>query len=65
MQGTWLLILDDKFVEAYEHGILVECGDGITRREFIRFFTYTTDYVERYVQTLVASYAEYLISVLE
>lgn len=49
MQGTWLLILDDKFVDAYENGMLVECGDGITRREFIRFFTYITDYPERYV----------------
>ncbi len=49
MQGVWLLVLDDAFMDAYENGMLVECGDGVTRRVFLRLFTYTTDYPERYV----------------
>ncbi|KAF7790957.1 hypothetical protein EIP86_001916 [Pleurotus ostreatoroseus] len=47
IQAIWLLLLDDEFIEAYEHGILVHCGDGITRRIFPRFFTYSADYPER------------------
>ena len=28
----WAIILDDEFIEAYEHGIPIECCDGIRRR---------------------------------
>ena len=28
----WKSILDDEFVEAYLHGIVIECLDGVTRR---------------------------------
>ncbi|KAI0677655.1 hypothetical protein C8Q78DRAFT_962019 [Trametes maxima] len=48
VQQIWLLLLDEKFMEAYKHGILVECGDGVTRRIFPRFFTYSADYPEKY-----------------
>ncbi|THU78624.1 hypothetical protein K435DRAFT_699735 [Dendrothele bispora CBS 962.96] len=47
MQAIWALILDPEFMEAYEHGILVKCGDGIIRRLFPRFFTYSADYPEK------------------
>ena len=47
LQAVWLHLLDDKFVEAYEHGILVMCGDGILRRLFLRIFSYSADYPER------------------
>ncbi|KAF7800284.1 hypothetical protein EIP86_011532, partial [Pleurotus ostreatoroseus] len=47
MQAIWMHILDAEFLEAYEHGILVECGDGVTHRLFPRFFTYSADYPER------------------
>ena len=36
-------------MHAYEHGIVVKCADGITRRIFPRFFTYAADYLEKYV----------------
>lgn len=49
MQAVWLQILDKGFMHAYEHGILVVCGDGITRRVFPRFFHYSSDYPERCV----------------
>ncbi|CDO75447.1 hypothetical protein BN946_scf184823.g1 [Trametes cinnabarina] len=47
MQRIWLLLLDDDFMEAYKHGILVKCADGITRRLFPRIFTYSADYPEK------------------
>lgn len=45
----WLLLLDCAFMFAYEHGIIIKCIDGITRRIFPRFFTYSADYPEKYV----------------
>lgn len=47
MQCIWLLLLDDEFMKAYEHGMLVTCGDGVTRRLFPRIFTYSADYPEK------------------
>ncbi|KZT03338.1 uncharacterized protein LAESUDRAFT_660046, partial [Laetiporus sulphureus 93-53] len=43
----WLLQLDPEFMHAYEHGILLRCGDGVLRRLFPRFFTYSADYPEK------------------
>lgn len=45
----WLLLLDPTFVNAYENGFLVKCGDQIVRRLFPRFFVYSADYPERCV----------------
>lgn len=47
MHAVWLAILDGEFMEAYIHGILIVCGDGVTRRIFPRFFTYAADYPEK------------------
>jgi hypothetical protein len=47
MQKIWHLLLDDKFVDAYERGTLIICGDGVTRRIFPRIFTYAADYPEK------------------
>ncbi|KIK31848.1 hypothetical protein CY34DRAFT_55257, partial [Suillus luteus UH-Slu-Lm8-n1] len=44
MQAIWALLLDKKFMDAYKNGIIIRCGDGITRRVFPRFFTYSADY---------------------
>ncbi|KAG2005526.1 hypothetical protein CC2G_001925 [Coprinopsis cinerea AmutBmut pab1-1] len=43
----WKIILDDEFLEAYEHGIVVECPDGKKRRFYPRIFTYSADYPEK------------------
>ncbi|KZP01994.1 hypothetical protein FIBSPDRAFT_771384, partial [Athelia psychrophila] len=50
--AQWEIILDDEFLEAYLHGIVVKCCDGITRRFYPRIFTYTADYPEK---ALIAS----------
>ncbi|OSD02554.1 hypothetical protein PYCCODRAFT_1367089, partial [Trametes coccinea BRFM310] len=51
MQRVWLLLLDDDFLEAYKNGILVKCGDGVTRRIFPRILTYSADYPEKILIT--------------
>ncbi|KIK31843.1 hypothetical protein CY34DRAFT_61428, partial [Suillus luteus UH-Slu-Lm8-n1] len=43
----WNILLDDEFLEAYEHGIVIHCCDGITRRFYPRIFTYSADYPEK------------------
>lgn len=49
MQQIWLQLLDTDFMEAYEHGIVLECGDGVLRRLFPRLLTYSADYPEKYI----------------
>ncbi|KAI0071014.1 hypothetical protein K474DRAFT_1712834 [Panus rudis PR-1116 ss-1] len=46
-QGVWLLLLDEDFMHAYVHGILIRCADGVLRRLFPRFFCYLADYPEK------------------
>lgn len=50
--AQWREILDDEFVHAYEHGIVMMCPDGVQRRLFPRIFTYSADYPEKYVFSL-------------
>ena len=47
MQKIWLLILDETFVDAYTHGMLITCSDGVKRCIFPRIFTYAADYPEK------------------
>lgn len=47
MHGCWKRVLDKDFCHAYKHGFVVTCQDGITRRFFPRFYTYTADYPEK------------------
>ena len=44
---SWELLIDAKFVEAYKHGIVVDCADGVRRRIYPRIFTYSADYPEK------------------
>ncbi|PCH35863.1 hypothetical protein WOLCODRAFT_51266, partial [Wolfiporia cocos MD-104 SS10] len=46
-EAIWKLLLNPEFMHTYEHGILEHCGDGILRRLFPRFFTYSADYSEK------------------
>lgn len=41
--------MDPDFLHAYQHGIVIECADGITRRVYPRVFTYSADYPEKLV----------------
>jgi hypothetical protein len=49
--AQWGVILDDEFLEAYVHGIVVDCCDEIRRRFYPRIFTYSADYREKYVSS--------------
>jgi Plavaka transposase len=48
----WKCLLDDEFLFAYEHGIVIVCSDGLQRRFYPRIFTYSADYPEKYVFAL-------------
>ncbi|KAI0667060.1 hypothetical protein C8Q78DRAFT_1140637 [Trametes maxima] len=45
--AQWECLLDEEFVYAYEHGIIIDCMDGIRRRIYPRIFTYSADYPEK------------------
>jgi hypothetical protein len=47
IHAQWRIILDDEFIDAYEHGIVVECWDGIIRRFYPRILIYSADYPEK------------------
>ncbi|KAH6907892.1 hypothetical protein BKA70DRAFT_1104265 [Coprinopsis sp. MPI-PUGE-AT-0042] len=47
IQAVWLKLLDERFMEAYVHGIVRRCPDGVTRRGYPRFFTHSMDYPEK------------------
>jgi Plavaka transposase len=47
IHSVWKFLLDDDFVHAYKYGMVVKCADGIERRGYPRFFTYSADYPEK------------------
>ncbi|KAH9903187.1 hypothetical protein C8Q73DRAFT_742354 [Cubamyces lactineus] len=47
MQAVLLLLMDDRFMYAYVHGLVLLCGDEIMRRLFIRFLIHSADYPEK------------------
>ena len=47
IHGVWKFLLDDDFVHAYKYGMVIKCADGIERRVYPRFFTYSADYPEK------------------
>jgi len=47
MHGVWEFLLDSDFIDAYKYGMVVKCADGIERRVYPRFFTYSADYPEK------------------
>ncbi|KAI0071488.1 hypothetical protein K474DRAFT_1606873 [Panus rudis PR-1116 ss-1] len=47
MHEIWRLLLDDEFMHAYTHGIVLKCADGVWRRVYPRIFTYSADYPEK------------------
>jgi len=53
MHAIWEKILDAEFIHAYTYGIVIECIDGIERRIYPRFFTYSADYPEKYVTVFI------------
>lgn len=47
MQAVYQILLNDEFMHAYKHGIVMKFADGILRRLFPRLFTYSADYQEK------------------
>ena len=47
IHGVWKFLLDDDFVHAHKYGMVIRCADGIERRVYPRFFTYSADYPEK------------------
>ncbi|KAI0708940.1 hypothetical protein C8T65DRAFT_740004 [Cerioporus squamosus] len=45
--AAWEALLDDEFVHAYEHGMVIDCIDGVRRRVYPRIFSYSADYPEK------------------
>ncbi|KAG2055212.1 hypothetical protein BDR06DRAFT_982073 [Suillus hirtellus] len=42
--GCWDILLDEGFLHAYHHGIVLKCADGVLHRIFPQIFTYSADY---------------------
>jgi hypothetical protein len=55
LHAQWDILLDDEFMEAYIHGIVIQCCDRIMRRFYLRIFTYSADYQEKYETFLTSS----------
>ena len=45
----WAIILDDEFLEAWKHRIVIHCCDSVERRFYPRIFTYSADHPEKWV----------------
>lgn len=45
----WRILLDEDFIHAYQHGVVIICCDGIKRRFYPRILTYSADYPEKFV----------------
>jgi hypothetical protein len=49
IHAQWKILLEDDFIEAWKHGIVITCCDGVTRRFYLRIFTHSGDYPEKCV----------------
>ena len=49
LHAQWSILIDEEFLDAYKHGIVIECCDGIWRRFYPHILTYSADYPEKYV----------------
>ena len=49
----WSIILNNEFLKAYRHGIVVKCYDQISHCFYPRIFTHSADYKEKYVLTML------------
>ncbi|KIJ97621.1 hypothetical protein K443DRAFT_133777 [Laccaria amethystina LaAM-08-1] len=55
IHAIWELLLDDQFMEAYEHGIVVKCADGVLCRLYPHFFIHGADYPEKVLLATIKS----------
>ncbi|KAG5634352.1 hypothetical protein H0H81_002284 [Sphagnurus paluster] len=57
--ACWKQLLDADFLRAYEHGIVIVCGDGVKRRVYPRIFTYSADYPEKVLVVSIRDMGQY------
>ena len=55
IHAQWKILLEDDFIEAWKHGIVITCCDGVARRFYPRIFTHSGDYPEKYEFTILCS----------
>jgi len=60
--ACWETLLDQEFLYAYRHGIVLKCADGIMRRVYPRIFTYSADYPEKYFSSHFFKHIRWLIT---
>ncbi|KAI0063164.1 hypothetical protein BV25DRAFT_453896, partial [Artomyces pyxidatus] len=58
VHGIWETLTDAEFIQAYHHGLVVTCDDGIRRRIFPRFYTYSADYPEKMLMSGLKFYGK-------
>ncbi|KAF8551578.1 hypothetical protein OG21DRAFT_1478072 [Imleria badia] len=58
-QAIWALLLDEKFMDAYHNGLVIQCCNGIMRRVFLHFFSYSADYPEKVLLTGIKFLGQY------
>ncbi|KAJ3919458.1 hypothetical protein F5877DRAFT_40143, partial [Lentinula edodes] len=58
--AIWRHLLDDEFIHAYRYGIVIKCFDGVERRIYPRFFTYSADYPEKVLLAAIRERGNYL-----
>ncbi|KJA15771.1 hypothetical protein HYPSUDRAFT_148690, partial [Hypholoma sublateritium FD-334 SS-4] len=56
MHAVWKLLLDDEFMYIYEHGVVIVCPDGVSRRFYPRIFTYSADYPEKVLLATIRNF---------
>ena len=56
MHAVWAILLDDDFLYAYEHRIIILCPDDRSRRFFPRIFTYLANYPEKWAYKIFWSW---------
>jgi len=47
MHEVWCLLMDDAFLQAYCHGIVIVCIDGVKQCVYPRIFMYSANYPEK------------------
>jgi hypothetical protein len=53
--AQWKALLDEDFIKAYTHGVVITCCDGLKRRFCPCIFTYSADYPEKSVSRVTGS----------
>ena len=48
LHAQWKLLLDEEFIQAVVHGVVIKCFDSLLRRFYLRIFTHSADYKEKY-----------------